>query len=134
MNLEKTYEESEIKDCIMCGECERNCPAGIIGEEIEYENCISGITQKRQLTKDEEEIVIKNKSAWGCDVCQDVCPMNRNISETPILEFKEKLLLKMDDIDGISNKEFKEKYGYYALAYKGRNIIKRNINLLDNNS
>lgn len=135
VNTDDVYENAPLKECIGCGECMKKCPTGALGgESICYEKCISQITQKRSITSAEEDIIRKNKTAWGCDCCQDVCPYNKKVSKTPILEFKERLLTHMNDLNTISNREFKEKYGCYALAYKGRNILKRNINLLNNNS
>lgn len=131
LNLSEKYEEYSYKSCISCGRCRKGCPVGAIGEDkICYEKCISHITQKKNITEAEEKIIAENNSAWGCDICQEVCPYNKEPEITPISEFKERLLFEMNDLDHLSNREFKEKYGYYALAYKGKNIIKRNINLI----
>ena len=46
-------------------------------------------------------------------------------------EIMENLLLNLDDIDSLSNKEFMKKYSLYSLAYKGKKILKRNINIVN---
>ena len=42
------------------------------------------------------------------------------------------LYLKLDDeeINEISNKEFKRRYGDRAFSWRGKNIIKRNIDII----
>ncbi len=132
LNLSDTYEESEIKSCLNCGKCIKSCPFNAITDEgINYSLCLSNITQKRQITKEEENMIKEGKSVWGCDICQDVCPHNSKGILTPIEEFKNNLLLDLEDIDTLSNKEFSKKYALYSLAYKGKKILKRNINIVN---
>ena len=132
LNLNEAYPEQKIKHCINCGRCMDACPQKTIKEDkVIFENCLSHLTQKRNITLDEEKAVKKAKKVWGCDVCQDVCPLNKNASITPFYELKENLLLNLDGIDSLTNREFKEKYGKFSLSYKGKNILKRNINLIE---
>lgn len=132
LNLPDKYEEYEVKNCLNCGACMKSCPFGAIKEDgVDYSLCLSHITQKRQITKEEENMIKKGKTVWGCDICQDVCPHNSKKHTTPIKEFKENLLLSLDDIDSLSNKEFMKKYSLYSLAYKGKKILKRNINIVN---
>jgi len=126
-----TTAQVNIKECLNCGICVEKCPSGAINNEgIDYSVCISHLTQVNNISGDEEKLIASNGFAWGCDVCQDCCPMNKNAEITPFDAFKKDLLLKIDDINTLSQKEFKKKYKEYALAYKGRNIIRRNINLI----
>ncbi len=119
--------------CIGCNACLNACPGGAIEEgRVIYERCLSNITQKRQISIIEKNLIKKGGKIWGCDVCQDVCPMNKNAQTTPFAAFKENLLLDITDIDSLSQKEFKRKYNEYALAYKGKNIIARNIKITKN--
>lgn len=130
---ELSFSFPEKGSCIGCNACVNACPAGAIKDnKILYENCLSHITQKRQITAKEEYMIAQNKKIWGCDVCQDVCPMNKNTAITPFSDFKENLLLDITDIDSLSQKEFKKKYGEFALAYKGKNVIARNIKIIEN--
>lgn len=128
------FEPDEPMDrtCIKCGECVKRCPgAAILGDfSINPKRCISYITQKKgELTEEEIEILNKNPMVFGCDICQDVCPHNQGIEITNMAEFKKDLIYKLeyDEISGISNKEFKRRYGDRAFSWRGKGIILRNF-------
>ena len=131
LKTEAEFHSPPAGECLNCGRCVINCPGKAISENgIDYKKCLSLITQSSKIDEAQEKLIKECGSAWGCDICQDCCPMNENVSETPFEELKVDLLLNMDDINELSQKQFKEKYKNYALSYKGRNIIRRNINLL----
>ena len=133
LKTDKVFSYPEQGECLKCGKCISACPGKAIKiNEIDYKKCLSHITQSSKITDSEEEMIKKYGSAWGCDMCQDCCPLNRNTAHTPFSEFREHLLLEINDINSLSQKEFKKKYKNYALAYKGRNILRRNINLIKN--
>lgn len=120
------------RTCIKCGACVKACPGGaILGDfTINPYRCKSFLTQKKgDLEEEEINIINKSKLVFGCDICQKVCPHNRCIQETNLVEFKENLITKLDmeEIKGLSNKEFKKKYGDRAFSWRGRNIILRNF-------
>ncbi|QXM06529.1 tRNA epoxyqueuosine(34) reductase QueG [Crassaminicella indica] len=123
--------------CIQCGKCIEKCPGGaILGNfEVDPRRCISFITQKKEALNDDEiNILKKNKMVFGCDICQDVCPHNRNIEYTNIKEFRENLIYTIDEkeLEELSNKAFKRKYGDRAFSWRGKKVILRNFNILDN--
>lgn len=124
-------------ECISCGRCERECPNGAIkGSKADESKCLSAITQKRgELYAAEQALIIKNGLCWGCDVCQNVCPHNRGLETNAMPEFlKERITsLSKGDIEGLSNKEFKEKYGKYAFSWRGKNVLLRNLEILGKN-
>lgn len=120
------------RTCIKCGECVKRCPgSAILGDfSINPKRCISYITQKKGgLSEEEIEILNKNPMLFGCDICQDVCPHNKGIEMTNMAEFKKDLIyeLEYDEISGISNREFKRRYGDRAFSWRGRGVILRNF-------
>ena len=123
------------KTCIKCNKCVKYCPGNaILGNfELNPKRCLSYITQKKEEFSNEEETIIKNnKIIFGCDICQDVCPHNINIPITNINEFKEDMIVNLDydEINEISNKEFKRRYWDRAFSWRGKKVIKRNMDII----
>ncbi len=133
-DLEIEANISQKKSCISCGECIRNCPGGALSENgFDIEKCLSHITQKRgDLTKREEQLIKENGLCWGCDVCQRVCPHNKGLKTTALPEFMEDRItsLRSDDVENLSNREFKAKFGKYAFSWRGKGVIERNLEVL----
>ncbi len=134
-NYEFTPDEPLPKTCIKCMKCVKYCPGNaLLGNYgMNPKRCLSYITQKKgELTDEEVKLLKEEKKVFGCDICQDVCPHNKNIMITNINEFKENLITKLnyEEIDSISNKEFKRRYGNRAFSWRGRNIVKRNMDII----
>ncbi|MBQ9940718.1 MAG: hypothetical protein IJO74_04170 [Clostridia bacterium] len=113
----------EILHCNSCGKCKNNCPCG-----FEFSKCISFVNQTKKLTDGMENIIKSSPYVWGCDLCQDVCPLNKTASDTPVEFFKSNLLpdVTLTEIDRMINDgSFKNR----AYAWRGEKIIKRNLML-----
>lgn len=124
------------KTCLKCGKCIKSCPGNALleGYDMDAKKCLSYITQKKgELSDDEKNIIKENKIIFGCDMCQKVCPHNKNVEMTNIEEFKNDLIekLDLDEINRISNKEFKRRYYNRAFSWRGKGIIKRNLEILE---
>ncbi len=121
------------KICLSCGLCHKNCPGKAISDgKINIDKCLSHINQKKgDLSPSEEKLILESGYIWGCDICQDICPMNKNIFETYIPEFKEDIMenLFLEDILNLSNKAFCEKYMDRAFTFRGVSVLKRNLNI-----
>ena len=118
----------EIRTCAHCGKCKAACPTGILRGE--GADCLSAITQKKgELSEDEKALMRKYNTAWGCDICQTVCPYNRTPMVTPIAFFKESLIpnLTSDCLEEMSKEAFAER----AFAWRGRATVARNIGILE---
>jgi epoxyqueuosine reductase len=127
-----------LRTCIRCGQCMRACPGKIILGDftIDPRGCRSYLTQKKGvLTTDEINIIKKTDLVFGCDSCQDVCPHNSHIALTKIKQFQEDHIYKLsyDELENISNKEFKRRYGNRAFSWRGRKLLIRNFEYLKEN-
>ena len=134
-NYEFSLDKPLDKECMKCGKCVKYCPGNaLLGNyNMNPRKCLSYITQKKEELSLEEVKAIKSSGKiFGCDICQEVCPHNKNIKETHIEEFMKDLILNLDyeEIDEISNKEFKRRYGNRAFSWRGKKIIKRNIEII----
>ena len=106
----------EIEYCSLCGDCERACSIGLCKE-----HCLSAVSQQKKITNEQAEALRENKIIWGCDMCAENCPDNRNAELTYIKEFKEgyrdRYSLGEDGTDRAYN-------------WRGEAVIKRNyVNL-----
>ncbi|MBP1581807.1 MAG: DUF1730 domain-containing protein [Oscillospiraceae bacterium] len=113
--------------CLHCGACRRACPNGALQENgsVELSLCRSHITQKKgTLCEEEEEQIRLGGLIWGCDICNDVCPFNRNAAITPIPEFLDSVTPCMDE-DMILSLLDSRPYNY-----RGKKTILRNYQLL----
>ena len=122
------------KKCKECGNCEKFCVTGTLKEGYSEEACLSGISQKKgELSIEEKGFIKMSGLCWGCDMCQVVCPHNKDLENTYIEEFlKDRIKsLNTEDFDGLSERKFKEKYGKYAFAWRGGKVLKRNLEILE---
>lgn len=124
----------EPTGCKNCMACVRACPGGALDDGFCEEKCLSAITQKKQPLTDGEKVLIKeNGTVFGCDICQRVCPHNKNAQTTPIVQFADGLIksLSLADIEHLSNREFKEKYRDRAFAWRGKKVLERNLKIIE---
>lgn len=122
-SLELETAEGEEKPCIGCGRCLEACPTSAIGEKsFDKSRCLSEITQKKGTLSSEEEQLMKDCGCvWGCDICQDVCPMNKNAVVTQIEEFLSSPVARISSGCSLDGR---------AYEWRGRKVIERNIAVL----
>ena len=113
--------------CLNCGLCVKKCPTGAIVEDykIDNEKCLSHITQKKgELTESEVESIREAGLVWGCDICQKICPMNKNKKETYMESFKTNIVkeLSKENVDEI----FKSR----AFGFRGKKVLHRNLDII----
>lgn len=121
------------KGCLNCGRCAAVCPGGALrGEQFDAERCLSHITQKKgTLSSEQTDALAVHPYAWGCDLCQTVCPYNAGVLETRLTAFREDLVhdLTASMVEGVTNREFRQQYGQRAFAWRGPAVIRRNLTL-----
>ncbi len=118
----------EVKGCLHCGACKRACPTQILLGD--GEDCLSAITQRKgELTKNEADLMRKYNTVWGCDMCQSVCPYNREPKITPIEFFHRERIseLTWDMLDSMDKATFNRR----AFAWRGRKTVERNLDILN---
>ncbi len=117
--------------CLDCGRCIKICPSGALKRDsYDAMKCVSYITQKKgELSKSERSAIKKSGYAWGCDLCQTVCPHNKDVLSTEIDEFKSNLICSLSNDMAESNRQFRKDYRDRAFSWRGFDVIKRNLKL-----
>lgn len=131
------YEPSEGKTpahCPGCGACAAACPGHCLSLRIRdntpgtRETCLSRISQKKGLlTPEETQLLKENNVVWGCDRCQDACPLNVNTRIDPHPCFTEHAGpdLTRAALDALETLDGK------AYGWRGRAVLERNLSLFE---
>ncbi len=118
----------QINECLHCGACKHACPTGILRSA--GNDCLSAITQRKgELMQKEADLMIKYNTAWGCDICQSVCPYNKEPKLTPIEFFYRDRIecLTTDILDAMDKTSFDRR----AFAWRGRRTVERNLKIIE---
>ncbi len=128
--------DAPIRDyCGTCTRCIDACPtdAIIAPQIVDGSKCISYFTIE---LKDQIPVEVKGKFenwAFGCDICQEVCPWNRFSKPTEVAEFemKEEIQIweKKEWLE-ITEDVFKKVFKDSPLKRTGFSGIKRNLEFL----
>ena len=80
-----------------------------------YESAMDGL----------EEQIRQGGLAWGCDVCNDICPFNQTPRPTPIAAFYEapEPVLTAEKLPTLLTRK--------AFAWRGEGVLLRNLHLLE---
>ncbi|MBQ1374762.1 MAG: DUF1730 domain-containing protein, partial [Clostridia bacterium] len=71
----------------------------------------------------------------GCDICLNACVRNKGLLATHIKEFYDIMpYISSKDLEGLSNRTYREKYKGRAFAGRGRAAMMRNLRHLKENN
>ena len=135
VDLELEYDSATTDHCGSCTKCIDACPteALIAPYQIDGSKCISYLTIE---LKDQIPNEFKDKMdnwAFGCDVCQTVCPWNRFANEHEEESFtpKEELLkMTKNEWNEITEEVFDKVFKNSAIKRTKFDGLKRNIKFL----
>jgi epoxyqueuosine reductase len=135
LDLELDY-DSSVKDyCGNCTKCIDACPTeALTPYEIDASKCISYLTieLKDEILPSEFKGKMDNWM-YGCDVCQQVCPINSQAEphHEPAFEpLPELMNMTRDDWENINEETFKRLFGKSAVKRTKFKGLKRNIYFL----
>ena len=136
VDIELMYDQPISKDfCGTCTKCIDACPTQAIlpNKTIEANHCISYLTI--ELKKETIETDRNYKEwAFGCDICQDVCPWNRfsHPHKEPAFKPLDGLLqMRKEDWLEMEETTFKARFKHSPLLRSKLKGIKRNITYLE---
>ena len=135
IDLELEYDYATTDHCGTCTACIDACPTDAIVAPyvVDGSKCISYFTIE---LKDNLPIEMKGKFddwAFGCDICQDVCPWNRfsKPHNEPLFNSNPELLsFSKKDWEEITNDTFNKVFKNSAVKRTKFEGFKRNINFL----
>lgn len=105
--------------CLDCGRCISLCPTNMCKE-----NCLSSVNQQKKALNDTQiEQIRQSGCVWGCDICSEVCPLNKNAELTYIEEFLNSYRERY-----VSGEDTNER----AYMWRGKEVIERNIKIVNN--
>lgn len=123
--------EPLTRSCLGCNRCRRYCPGQALrADGFTYRRCKSYLTQKKgEFSPTEAEILQRTPTVFGCDVCQDVCPHNRTAEPSPLPEFAADRLDRITaaELAAYSNTAFRKQFADRAWAWRGKQILLRNL-------
>src|SRR5512133_92805 len=113
INLELDYDQPEKEDCCgSCSLCINACPTGAINNNrtIDARRCIAYLTLETKSPIPEDLVVKLGGRAFGCDLCQEVCPRNKASKQHKTHEFElpaEVEHMTAEEWKNLSRKDFK---------------------------
>jgi len=131
-DLDITADQPNSKTCGDCELCITKCPTGAIVAPYIINNdlCISFLTieLKGIIPRDLRPLI--GDWVFGCDICQDVCPVNRDV-----LKSKESYFNKRNDFDALelvpllslNEEEFSQKFKGSPIKRTKLEGLKRNV-------
>ena len=97
----------ENSECTHCGACVAACPGQCLPGSGRS-NCASHLSQKKgTLTSEQERIRRDSGLVWGCDICQEVCPLNADVDVRPHPCFSwYRPYITAQDLDDLTDKAY----------------------------
>lgn len=127
-DLECTQDCKEILHCEKCGKCKAACPADISDKTT----CLSAITQKKgDLNEYETALIHSARCAWGCDICQQVCPHTIDAKVRGTI-YTDSCWFNSDVLECPSTESIEDESDFKSRAYswRGKATILRNLNII----
>ena len=131
------------QSCNRCGRCREACPTGALTAPyiIDPYRCLSYITQAPGVVPHAMRTLMGTR-LYGCDLCQEVCPHNRNrgqheagsawVRQGAFPFFPAQPLL--EPILAMTQREFAATVGLTAAGWRGKSTLQRNAVIALGNS
>lgn len=136
--VELAPDEPSLDHCGTCTACLDACPTGAIVEPrvVDSNRCISYHTIENR--GDVPEALAGDFGDWafGCDICQDVCPWNRRAPATSEADFQPRpgqSALDADEILAMDEQGFLERFAGTPLMRAKLRGLQRNLRIVREN-
>jgi epoxyqueuosine reductase len=129
----KADDPFDLDRCGSCTRCLDACPtsAFVAPRVLDATRCISYLTIEQKGPIPEDLVDKFQGNAFGCDICNDVCPWNQRFAApTLVPDFQpgsELTGVDWDLFEGMTESEFEERFGNSPLARPGLEGMRRNF-------
>ncbi len=126
-------ESFDLDRCGSCTRCLDACPTGALVEPrlLDATRCISYLTIEQKGAIPDELAEQFQGYAFGCDICNDVCPWNERFAQpTSVAAFQPTTTLmgaERDLFEGMTEEEFSDRFGATPLERPGLAGMRRNV-------
>ena len=123
----------ELDRCGSCTRCLEACPTGALIEPrvLDATQCISYLTIEQQGPIPDGLAARFEGYAFGCDICNDVCPWNERFARPSLVpEFRPRKRLAgtgRDSFEDMTSEEFDREFGDTPLERPGLAGMQRNV-------
>ena len=110
MSIELTHDLPPADRCGSCTRCLDACPTNAFPApyQLDATRCISYLTIEKRGQISEELRTGIGRQVFGCDICQDVCPWNRQAPLTKTPEFEARPGLVNPELDWLARLSLEE--------------------------
>lgn len=136
-DLDFQLDEPFVTDhCGTCTRCLDACPTNAFVEErmLDATRCISYLTIEHKGPIPDDIIPHLNGWAFGCDICNEVCPWNQRFAtESTVDSFRPRGMVEgkpVDWFEKMTEEEFQVLYGDTPLERPGLELMRRNFRAL----
>jgi epoxyqueuosine reductase len=140
MNIVLQYDKPFSGDfCGICTLCMNACPTDAINENrtIDARKCISWLTVENKNAIPEEFKSKMEGRVFGCDICQDICPWNKNAKPHKNLEFglpEELKQLTSEEWFNLTREKFNSLFKSSAVKRRTYERFMKNVTIVTNAS
>lgn len=118
-DLELDYDEPASDRCGDCARCLKACPTTALIEPriLDARRCVSYLTAESEAEASAELAAKMGDWLLGCDVCQEVCPFNKDTPATKEPDFDiRRCRLALEEIFAMDIEQFKQRFAGTALV------------------
>jgi epoxyqueuosine reductase len=138
LDVEFNYSTQTTDHCGTCTRCIDACPTDAIYEpyRVDSNKCISYLTIELKEQIPQELHSSLGEWMYGCDICQDVCPWNKDPSITQMVDLKPRTKLLNKNIDfwnEIDNPQYDALFEGSAIRRAKFEKFKMNAGIVYNN-
>lgn len=135
--IEVDTDEMIVDGCGTCNLCVDRCPTSALfgNGSMDAKTCLAYQTQKKGVISEPYRSKM-GKMLYGCDICQMVCPYNKQKDHRLHEEMEpvyEDVAPELTLLFHITKKEFQAQFSYMAGAWRGVHVIRRNAFIVARN-